>query len=430
MKTVTIGRHPENDIVLDDPFVSAKHLHISLTDDGRYFLNDLGSSNGTLVNGQRVSQCYLEAGDELRVGESLLPWRSYFEAPRAAKPLHPGLVDTLMVGRAPDCHRVLDDPSVSARHAELLRFADGTVKLRDLGSTNGTFVNGQRLAGVVALRPGDQVRLGALALDWQELDSPPAPRRRVPLLAKALAAAALVVALVGLLLWRRELGRTPAPALPTADSLAEMPAPPAPLGFPELVAQAEKCVFLVENYRGRRVIGTGTGFFVSPGGIGVSNHHVFENGDSWKVKMPDGTLHRVREILVQNRTYDFVIFQVDTAFQPQFPYLELSPEAPRKGTDIFVVGNPRGIESTLSKGVVSALRDVDQRQQTFLEGDHYIQFDAAISPGSSGSPVMDMQGRVVGVATLKIVQCENCNFAINIQYLKNDLRDLGVRLGP
>jgi len=72
------------------------------------------------------------------------------------------------------------------------------------------------------------------------------------------------------------------------------------------------------------------------------------------------------------------------------------------------------LESTLTKGIVSAIRS------EVVPNDR-IQIDAAISPGSSGGPVMNMNGEVFGVATFKALDCENCNFAVNIKLILNNL---------
>lgn len=182
--------------------------------------------------------------------------------------------------------------------------------------------------------------------------------------------------------------------------------------FVDLVEYAEQCVFLVlgRNKKGRTV-SQGTGFFIEENGLGVSNHHVFEGGVEWMIRTKNGSRYKVTEIIESNKEFDYIIFRVDLEENEDFPYLQAAEETvPRKGTDIFVLGNPRGLESTITRGVVSAIRDQNGTGNV-------IQIDAAISPGSSGSPVINMDGRVVGVATYKARDCESCNFAMNIKLL-------------
>jgi serine protease Do len=197
----------------------------------------------------------------------------------------------------------------------------------------------------------------------------------------------------------------------TENNTPETPRPsrnrPAPQNgnLAALTAFAEPCVFLIGNFdKNGDQTGLGTGFFIKSTGVAVSNAHVFEGGSSWTIKMKDGTTYRVREVLKQSHNEDYVLFQVEGS---NFDYLPIAQNRPKKGDDIFVLGNPSGLESTVTKGIVSALRPNDE-----------IQIDAAISPGSSGSPVMNMQGEVIGIATKKHKDCENCNFAIDIHKIE------------
>jgi serine protease Do len=79
----------------------------------------------------------------------------------------------------------------------------------------------------------------------------------------------------------------------------------------------------------------------------------------------------------------------------------MTHSVPLKGSDIFVIGNPEGLESTVSKGIVSAIRE---------EANKVIQISAPISPGSSGSPIMDMEGSVFAIATYQHTEGQNLNF--------------------
>jgi serine protease Do len=183
------------------------------------------------------------------------------------------------------------------------------------------------------------------------------------------------------------------------------------LSFKDLVKKVCPAVFLVTNFHQSNPIGLGTGFFVSPEGKALSNQHVFEGGNHQEIKTLAGDYYTVGEILASSRRKDFVYFQ--NQITGTVPYLSLTSSLPEVGEDIFVVGNPTGLESTVTRGVVSALRK---------EGDIvYVQIDAAISPGSSGSPVLNMQGEVFGIATLKKVGCENCNFAVSIQSIASEI---------
>ena len=183
----------------------------------------------------------------------------------------------------------------------------------------------------------------------------------------------------------------------------------------EIAKEAEPCVFIVlTQNKGGQIIGQGTGFFVDSKGIGVSNYHVFDKGSKWRIQTQDGEQYPVERVIKRSKNFDYVTFKV-TSNKP-FPYLKTAKQAPEKGDEILVLGNPRGLESTLTKGIISSIREQDYR-------DDLIQIDAAISPGSSGSPVLNMKAEVVGIATLKILDCERCNFAYNINVLNKNERN-------
>lgn len=80
MKVITIGRSNEgNDVIIDDPWVSRHHFQIVQDDDGSFRLADFGSTNGTYINGQKVSgEVELDENDIVRVGNTIIPWRQYF----------------------------------------------------------------------------------------------------------------------------------------------------------------------------------------------------------------------------------------------------------------------------------------------------------------------------------------------------------------
>lgn len=174
----------------------------------------------------------------------------------------------------------------------------------------------------------------------------------------------------------------------------------------DIVAQAEKCVFTIYVEKNGET-GSGTGFFVNNTGIAISNYHVFDHNSKGIIEMTDKRRYNIKSILEASEVYDYVVFQVE-APDTYFEYLKIAPSVPRKGESIFILGNPRLLESTLTTGIVSAIRPQNNI-------DDLIQIDAAISPGSSGSPVMNNRGEVVGIATFKRTDCENCNFAYNIQ---------------
>ena len=149
-----IGSDPECDLVVDQATVSGRHCRLTRTS-GADFLEDLGSSNGTYVNGVRVEgSVRVRPGDRITLGKRVpMPWPT--DRGAGAAP-----VRVLMIGRDPDNNIAIDAPIVSRRHARLI-LDSGRARIEDLGSSNGTYVDGKRVRGAVAVRPGDRIGLGS-----------------------------------------------------------------------------------------------------------------------------------------------------------------------------------------------------------------------------------------------------------------------------
>ena len=171
---VRVGRHPANDIVLDFPAVSGRHLQISVAATPAEIL-DLGSTNGTLLNGERlepqVARPFLP-GDVARIGDftgnsvAVSIDRADVTSSAHLRPAgEASLSDSgaVVIGREPGCALQLNHPNVSRRHAQIA-VRDGRHELRDLGSSNGTFVNGRRVTRPVALNVGDLIQVGPYSL--------------------------------------------------------------------------------------------------------------------------------------------------------------------------------------------------------------------------------------------------------------------------
>lgn len=172
---LTVGRAPGNDIVINHPTVSGRHLSLDLTP-GKFTVTDLGSTNGTMLNGQRIRPNTPEAmnlADVIRIGDLTGNWVSLSVQVEGAEPVRSlalGKLDLsnqtrVVIGRDPNCYLPLNHPMVSFRHAEIFKQGDGSLAIRDLGSTNGTFVNGQRISHV-PLKSGDTIQVGPFKLNY------------------------------------------------------------------------------------------------------------------------------------------------------------------------------------------------------------------------------------------------------------------------
>jgi putative ABC transport system ATP-binding protein len=170
----TLGRGPECTAVVDHPSVSRLHARIQ-RHDGAYWVEDLGSRNGTWVNDHAVNAPQpLRDRDVLRLGDVDL--RVQLPRAQGASGDYLTLADgqilplggtDLYLGRAPTNAIVLDDLTISRQHARLQRLPQGWL-LTDLESSNGTMVNEQPLTGPVFVHSGDAILLGRVALTFHE----------------------------------------------------------------------------------------------------------------------------------------------------------------------------------------------------------------------------------------------------------------------
>lgn len=165
-------------------------------------------------------------------------------------------------------------------------------------------------------------------------------------------------------------------------------------------------VLIITQDENGNPLSQGSGF-VYKSGLVVSNLHVFERATGAIVKsVKTGRTATATEVVAMNAKEDLVVFRIDTF---EIPPLSIGDSSlVRTGDEIYVASNPKGLEATFSKGIVSSIR-----QEADL-----IQIDAAISQGSSGGPLVNASAEVVGIVKSSLVSGQNLNFAIPIDLLK------------
>jgi S1-C subfamily serine protease len=154
--------------------------------------------------------------------------------------------------------------------------------------------------------------------------------------------------------------------------------------------------------------GAGSGVVVTPDGYVLTNEHVVQRVDEARVAFVDG--RNVPAVVVgRDPATDLAVLRAQTG---ALPYARLATAKPlRVGQLVVAVGNPLGFESTVSAGVVSALgRSLRSRQGRLIEG--IVQHTAALNPGNSGGPLVDAQGRVVGINTAIIAMAQGIGFSV------------------
>ena len=173
----------------------------------------------------------------------------------------------------------------------------------------------------------------------------------------------------------------------------------------QLVKKIQPAVATVIVYDVERNISNiGTGFFVNKQGDLITNFHVLAGKYQADVRTYAGKSYRVKAVLAENKEADLLKLRVDIPPE-EVSWISIGDRLPEIAERVVVVGSPMGLEQTVSEGIVSSVRELPPVGTVF-------QMSAPISPGSSGSPVVNTKGEVVGIATFQFVQGQNLNFAV------------------
>ncbi len=185
--------------------------------------------------------------------------------------------------------------------------------------------------------------------------------------------------------------------------------PPAELSVEALTQQVRKSVVVI-NSAGRdgERQGMGAGFVISADGLIVTNFHVIGQGRDIRVQLPGGREVGVAAIHASDRVLDLAVLKIEAS---DLSPLELGDsDGLKQGQSVVALGNPRGFKYSVVSGVVSGVREVDGRPM--------VQLAMPIEPGNSGGPLVDRQGRVQGIVTMKSAVTNNLGFALTVNLLK------------
>jgi S1-C subfamily serine protease len=164
--------------------------------------------------------------------------------------------------------------------------------------------------------------------------------------------------------------------------------------------------------------GGGTGFVIDAGGTIGTNYHVIDGAKEIGVKLMDGTVATDVEILAESQTLDLALIHVKTP-APLPPVVLGDSDKVTVGERAVSIGNPLGLDHTLTDGLVSSRR--------VMEGRKMIQMSTPVSPGNSGGPLFDSRGEVIGISTAIFhggsLLAQNLNLAVPIDDLKSMLHD-------
>lgn len=150
-------------------------------------------------------------------------------------------------------------------------------------------------------------------------------------------------------------------------------------------------------------LGQGSGFFVAKDQI-ISNRHVFEGACSASAKANSGEVYRIIGVVAQDEIWDIILVKCAVENEKIQPLI-VTDKYPQEGQKVIIVGSPIGLEQSISDGIVSSVRNLTNFGKI-------IQITAPVYPGSSGSPVVNFKGEVIGVATLHMTEAASINFAV------------------
>lgn len=182
-----------------------------------------------------------------------------------------------------------------------------------------------------------------------------------------------------------------------------------PLSAEVLASQASKSLVVVRSTdRTGGELGLGTGFAIAPDGLIATAWHVIGDGRQIRIELQDGRKLPVTEVFASSSQLDLAILRVESLNLPTLP-LALEDRTPQ-GREIVALGHPEGFRNAIVSGVISGYQEID--------GIEMLQLAMSIERGNSGGPVLDRQGRVVGIVTRKSALQDKLGFAIPVRLLR------------
>jgi len=213
------------------------------------------------------------------------------------------------------------------------------------------------------------------------------------------------------------IGRPSPPLLKTSSSTTASKAL-YDLGNPQLHSTAEgvqafgPAVVVVKSPSG-----LGSGFIVHEDGYLITNFHVIQGQKHFTITqfVQKGAelkhvIHKEIRIVALDAFHDLAVLQIEDEHEAPFPKVILSMEEPVYGESVFVIGNPAGLERTVTEGILS-------HAGRLFEGSLYLQIDASVNPGNSGGPLFNGHGQVIGVVNMGSRIMQGLNFAIPVRHV-------------
>lgn len=195
----------------------------------------------------------------------------------------------------------------------------------------------------------------------------------------------------------------------------------------EIITETENATFTIYTYNNFGTPkGVGSGFFIEEKGIGITNYHVLDGAIKASIKTINGKEYEIDKVLASDKNWDVLKFSIKNLDNEKFKTLNFTDNAMEKGDIVYNISSPLGLENTVSNGIVSSVRE-DRKH-----GD-IVQVTAPISPGSSGSALLNKKGDVFAIATFLQEGGQNLNFGVVItsdklnSLEKNDFRQNNLK---
>jgi S1-C subfamily serine protease len=168
--------------------------------------------------------------------------------------------------------------------------------------------------------------------------------------------------------------------------------------------------------------GQGSGFVLTKDGRIITNYHVIQNAQNVEVTTSDKRTYKA-QIMLQDKAHDLALLQIDA--KNLTPSVLSESSDLQVGQNVYAIGNPFGLNGTMTTGIISSIRSVQEPQGATI--DKALQTDAAINPGNSGGPLLNSRGEVIGMNTLIATggaeQNSGIGFAIPVDTIKAELSD-------
>ena len=176
----------------------------------------------------------------------------------------------------------------------------------------------------------------------------------------------------------------------------------------EIARDLREALVSISTYKNSDELAAGSGFVISADGLVATNYHVIEGGDRISVETSTGESFSRVSVVDADQRRDIAVLRLPTRGLSALDFAAL--ESVEVADNVYAMGNPLGLEATFSSGIVSADRIVD--------GVQVFQITAPISSGSSGGPVVNKEGEVIGIASALMEGGQNINFVIPIKYVQ------------